>query len=81
MGTFSRKSKKMLRGVVVDGYKKNKGWRVKMTGGVFWFALAASSGAQFNPGDAVQALDAVDADNKLRISHDTSGGKPYGESA
>ena len=72
MGTFSRKQKKMLRGVVVGGYQKNRGWRVKMTGGVFWFALAASAGAQFKPGDAVQALDIADSDNKLRISHDVA---------
>lgn len=81
MGTFSRKPKKMLHGVVVEGYQKNRGWRVKMTGGIFWFALAASAGAQFKPGDAVQALDAVDSDNKLRISHDTSVKNSYGELA
>ena len=52
-----------------------------MTGGIFWFALASSADAQFKPGDAVQALDTVDADNKLRISHDISAGGTIGESA
>ena len=81
MGTFSQKPKKVLRGVVEDGYQRSRGWRVKMTGGIFWFALASSADAQFKPGAAVQALDTVDADNKLRISHDISAGGTIGESA
>lgn len=81
MGMFSQKPKKMLHGVVVGRYQKNRGWRVKMTGGVFWFALAASAGAQFKPGDAVQALDIADSENKLRISHDASKSRSYDKSA
>lgn len=59
----------MLRGVVIEEYQINRGWRVKMTGGILWFALAASAGTQFTPGDSVQAVDNVDEENKLRISH------------
>lgn len=69
MNVFSRKQKTILKGVVVDGFKRDRGWRVKMTGGVFWFALAASAGAQFQPGDLVQAIECVDDSNRLRISH------------
>ncbi|MEO1396446.1 MAG: hypothetical protein AAFV90_26435 [Cyanobacteria bacterium J06634_5] len=81
MGTFSKKPKRVLRGVVVDGYQSNRGWRVKMTGGILWFAHAKYAGAKFKIGDAVQALESVDTDNKLRIAHDPSVDNTMGESA
>lgn len=69
MNVFSQKEKRILQGVVVEDYRINRGWRVKMTGGVLWFAFAAAAGSQFKKGDCVQAPDCIDSGNKLRISH------------
>lgn len=65
---YSKKEKRMLRGVVVEDCSDHRGWRVKMTGGILWFALADRAGAQFTIGDKVQAFDCADSENRLRIS-------------
>lgn len=66
---YSQKEKRILRGIVVKDRTDHRGWRVKMTGGILWFALAEEVGAQFSIGDKVKAIDHVDDANRLRISH------------
>ncbi|MFK8181743.1 MAG: hypothetical protein AB8B99_00110 [Phormidesmis sp.] len=73
---FSIKEKrvryKVLHGFV-EGYDLQKGWVVRMDGGILWFATAAA-GAEFMIGDRVQAPENPDEHNKLHISHVKSAG-------
>lgn len=67
-----RARRRMLHGFVED-YDEQKGWVVRMNGGILWFATA-TAGAKFMVGDRVQAPETPDESNKLHISHIKSAG-------